>query len=113
MDLVRAAQKIPRHLLRCAHQNTCPDDPRKRGSSGQVAERLIAPVLKTGRRASVSAVRIPPCPLTSSSRRTLRRLHSSRRLHRPPEDLLEQLAQLPLELRRHALAHFTPTNPDP
>ena len=34
------------------------------GSSkcGQVAERLIAPVLKTGERASVPGVRIPPCP---------------------------------------------------
>ena len=32
------------------------------GADGQVAERLIAPVLKTGERESVPGVRIPPCP---------------------------------------------------
>ncbi len=34
----------------------------KRAPVGQVAERLIAPVLKTGERSRVPGVRIPPCP---------------------------------------------------
>src|SRR5689334_8839373 len=51
---------------------------------GQVAERLNAPVLKTGRPSRVSWVRIPPCPyeLERDERRSMEHALRSRGLRR-------------------------------
>ena len=54
---------------RCGFSNRCV--PRKRGRAGGVAEWSKAPVLITGRRETVSWVRIPPPP-PSILRNTLR-----------------------------------------
>ena len=62
-------------------------DPVSRRDPGEVAERLNAPVLKTGVAFGSPWVRIPPSPFEDSTRhRTKRRRHRGRNQPAWPED---------------------------
>src|SRR5262249_45754531 len=63
---------------------------------GEVAERLIALVLKTSRRASASGVRIPPSP--PQSRKFRKRKRRGTQVRSPPNLPAFPLAQLVLRL---------------